>query len=113
MLSVPLQRDGTPDTDEIKIVSEIGAWMKVNGGALYTTRPWKIYGEGPSTEEKNEAGQFGGAKDVRSKPYTAEDIRFTTKGDTLYAVLLELPVDKTARLKSLATRSPSSIFSAA
>ena len=49
MLSVPLQRDGQPDEDEIKIVSEIGAWLKVNGEAIYATRPWKIYGEGPST----------------------------------------------------------------
>ena len=49
MLSVPLQRDGTPDADEIKIVSDIGAWLKVNGDAIYATRPWKIYGEGPST----------------------------------------------------------------
>ena len=49
MLSVPLQRDGQPDADEIKIVSEIGAWLKVNGEAIYATRPWKIYGEGPST----------------------------------------------------------------
>jgi alpha-L-fucosidase len=47
MLSVPLQRDGQPDADEIKIVSEIGAWLKVNGEAIYATRPWKIYGEGP------------------------------------------------------------------
>jgi alpha-L-fucosidase len=47
MLSVPLQRDGQPDADEIKIVSEIGAWLKVNGDAIYATRPWKIYGEGP------------------------------------------------------------------
>ena len=49
MLSVPLQRDGTPDPDEIKIVNDIGAWLKVNGEAIYATRPWKIYGEGPST----------------------------------------------------------------
>ena len=52
MLSVPFQRDGTPDSDEIKIVSEIGAWLKVNGEAIYATRPWKIYGEGPSTAAK-------------------------------------------------------------
>ena len=49
MLSVPLQRDGQPDADEIKIISEIGAWMKINGEAIYATRPWKTFGEGPST----------------------------------------------------------------
>ncbi len=66
MLSVPLQRDGTPDTDEIKIVSEIGAWLKMNGEAIYATRPWKIYGEGPSTVA-SEKGQFDGQADVSKK----------------------------------------------
>ena len=68
--------------------------------------PWVVYGEGPSVDEKAEGGQFGGAKDVRSKPYTAEDMRFTTKGDALYAILLGWPADKTAIVKSLATSSP-------
>ena len=59
MLSVPLRRDGQPDADEIKIVSEIGAWLKINGEAIYATRPWKIYGEGPSTVASGK-GQFEG-----------------------------------------------------
>jgi alpha-L-fucosidase len=103
MLSVPLQRDGHPDADEIKIVSEIGAWLKVNGEAIYATRPWKIYGEGPSTQAV-EKGQFDGQKDVGSKPFTAEDIRFTQSkdGKTLYAIVLEIPKDGKVTIKSLA-----------
>ncbi len=106
MLSVPLQRDGTPDTDEIKIVSEIGAWMKVNGDAIYATRPWKIYGEGPSTVVA-EKGQFGGQRDVSNKSFTAEDIRFTQSKDgrTLYAIVLEIPKDGKVTVKSLADNS--------
>ena len=106
MLSVPLQRDGTPDTDEIKIVSEIGAWLKVNGGAIYATRPWKIYGEGPSTVVA-EKGRFGGQTDVQKKPFTAEDIRFTQSKDgrTLYAIVLEIPADGKVTIKSLANNS--------
>ena len=106
MLSVPLQRDGQPDTDEIKIVSEIGAWMKVNGEAIYATRPWKIYGEGPSTVVA-EKGQFDGQKDVSNKPFTAEDIRFTQSkdGKTVYAIVLELPQDGKVTVKSLAAGS--------
>jgi alpha-L-fucosidase len=107
MLSVPLQRDGTPDADEIKIVSEIGAWMQVNGDAIYATRPWKIYGEGPSTVVA-EKGRFGGQTDVQKKPFTAEDIRFTQSkdGKTLYAIVLEIPADGKATVKSLASGSP-------
>jgi alpha-L-fucosidase len=107
MLSVPLQRDGQPDADEIKIVSEIGAWMKVNGEAIYATRPWKTYGEGPSTTVA-EKGRFGGQTDVQKKPFTAEDIRFTQSkdGKTLYAIVLAVPADGEVTIKSLAGNSP-------
>ena len=107
MLSVPLQRDGQPDADEIKIVSEIGAWLKINGEAIYATRPWKIYGEGPSTVAA-EKGQFDGQKDVSDKPFTAEDIRFTQSKDekSLYAIVLEIPKDGRVTVKSLAANAP-------
>jgi alpha-L-fucosidase len=107
MLSVPLQRDGTPDTDEIGIVSEIGAWLKINGDAIYATRPWKAYGEGPSTAVV-EKGRFGGLNDVQKKPFTAEDIRFTQSkdGKKLFAIVLTVPTDGEVTIKSLASNSP-------
>lgn len=106
MLSVPLRRDGQPDEEEVKIVSEIGAWLKVNGEAIYATRPWKIYGEGPSTRT-SEKGQFDGQTDVSKQPFTAEDIRFTQSkdGKTLYAIVLELPKDGAVTIKSLSAGS--------
>jgi alpha-L-fucosidase len=108
MLSVPLQRDGQPDADEIKIVSQIGAWLKVNGEAIYATRPWNIYGEGPSTTAiENAPFDKSGMKDVSNKPFTAEDIRFTQSkdGQTLYAIVLEIPKDGKVTIKSLASNS--------
>ncbi|HXT12336.1 MAG TPA: alpha-L-fucosidase [Candidatus Angelobacter sp.] len=106
MLSVPLQRGGQPDSDEIQIVNEIGAWLKVNGKAIYATRPWKIHGEGPSTEA-SEKGQFDGQRDVSKKPFTPEDIRFTQSknGKTVYAIVLEIPTDGEVTIKSLAANS--------
>jgi alpha-L-fucosidase len=106
MLSVPLQRDGTPDSDEIKIVSDIGAWLKINGDAIYATRPWKIYGEGPSTQNQ-EVGHFGGQRDVQQQPFTDEDIRFTQSknGKTLYAIVLAISTDGQVTIKSLASGS--------
>jgi len=106
MLSVPLQRDGTPDSDEIKIVGDIGAWLKINGRAIYATRPWKIYGEGPSTEI-HETGRFGGQRDVQQQPFTARDIRFTQSkdGKSLYAIVLAIPADGSVTIQSLASGS--------
>ena len=106
MLSVPLQRDGQPDADEIEIVSQIGAWLKVNGEAIYATRPWKIFGEGPSTVAA-EKGQFDGQTDMQKKPFTTEDIRFTQSkdGKTLYAIVLAFPTDGKVAINSLAKNS--------
>jgi alpha-L-fucosidase len=106
MLSVPLRRDGQPDEQEIEIVKEIGAWLKVNGEAIYATRPWIVYGEGASTKAA-ERGQFDGQKDVSDKPFTSEDIRFTQSkdGQTLYAIVLEIPKEGKVTVKSLASGS--------
>ncbi len=102
MLSVPLRGDGTPDRDEIEIVKGIGAWMKINGEAIYGTRPWKVYGEGASTA-RTEKGPFDGQTDVQKAPFTSQDIRFTQAkdGQTLYAIVLNVPASE-IRIKSLA-----------
>jgi alpha-L-fucosidase len=89
MLSVPVRGDGTIDSDEVAFLEGLAAWMPANGEAIFGTRPWTRYGEGPSVAGPVQAGQFGGARDVR--PYTAEDIRFTRKGDTLYAFVMGWP----------------------
>ena len=106
MLSVPLRRDGTLDEDESQILTDIGAWFRVNGGAIYETRPWKIYGEGPATSE-TEKGRFDGLSDTQKKPFTAADMRFTQSknGKTLYAIVMAWPESGEVVIKSLGTRS--------
>jgi alpha-L-fucosidase len=104
MLSVPVRADGTIDEDEIACVEGIGKWMLANGEGIYATRPWKVYGEGPSTDPAGQRrGQFGGARDVRT--YTDGDYRFTAKGDTIYAFLMSWPENGKATIKSLARGS--------
>ena len=103
MLSVPVRGDGSIDSDEAKIVSDIGAWLKVNGEAIYATRPWKVFGEGPATTTF-EKGQFDGQSDTHKTPFTREDIRFTQSkdGQTVYAIVLAFPADGKVTIKSLA-----------
>jgi alpha-L-fucosidase len=101
--SVPVRGDGTIDEDEVACVEGIGQWMASNGEGIYATRPWKVYGEGPSVTNPPPRGRFGGAQDVR--PYTAEDIRFTSKGDRLYAFVMAWPEGGKVAIKSLAQGS--------
>jgi len=63
----------------------IGKWMTVNGEAIYGTRPWKLYGEGPTHVQ---GGAFG---EEKSPDFTARDIRFTSRWKTLYAIALDWP----------------------
>lgn len=103
LLNVPVRGDGTIDEDEVACVEGIAKWMSVNSEAIFATRPWKVYGEGPAMSSTQEKGRFGGLKDVADKPYTPEDIRFTAAkdGKTLYAICLEVP-QRQLRIKTLA-----------
>jgi alpha-L-fucosidase len=98
LLSIPVRGDGTIDEKELKIVQGIGDWMDVNKECIFSTRPWKVFGEGPATEGATLRAQ--GFNEGRGKPLTAEDIRFTQKGNTLYAVVLGKPANG-VNIKSL------------
>ena len=86
LLNIGPRSDGTITDEETNVLLGTGKWLAVNGEAIYGTRPWKIYGEGPT---ESASGEF-----KTQKPFTAEDIRFTTKSDTLYAITLSLPAPK-------------------
>jgi alpha-L-fucosidase len=73
----------------MKILEGIASWMQVNGSAIYGTRPWTVYGEGPSMKAKQEKGWFAGLKDVRA--YKPGDLRFTKKDNKLYVFAMEHP----------------------
>ncbi|ATP56006.1 alpha-L-fucosidase [Pedobacter ginsengisoli] len=101
LLSIPVRGDGTIDADELKVVEEIGQWMKVNKECIYGTRPWKIYGEGPATENMAPLTAQG-FNEGKGKPFVAQDIRFTTKGAVLYAIPMGWPENGKITIKSLA-----------
>ena len=101
LLNIPLPGHGEPDADEITFLNELADWHAVNGEAIKGTRPWTVYGEGPSTHAKKI-----GAYQFSQIEYGPADIRFTTKGETLYAIALGWPADGKIRIASLAENSP-------
>jgi alpha-L-fucosidase len=96
LLNIGPRPDGTIPDEQERILLNIGRWLATNGEAIYGTRPWKIFGEGPT---KVVGGSF---KDTARKAFTSEDIRFTTKGNTLYAIVLAWPGDGKIKIRALA-----------
>ena len=104
LLNVPVKGDGTIDSDEQKIVEGVADWMAINRESIFGTRPWKVFGEGPQTAEKI-AIKGQGFNEGKAKPATAQDFRFTAKGDdTVYALELAKPKGE-VKLTSFGTAS--------
>jgi alpha-L-fucosidase len=89
LLNIGPRSDGTITEEETAVLLGTGKWLNINGEAIYGTRPWKIFGEGPT---ESASGSFADQK----KPFTAKDIRFTSKGVILYAVVMGQPATNTA-----------------
>ena len=105
LLNIPLRGDGTPDPTEIGIVKQIGRWMQINGESIYDTRPWVIFGEGPTAEAKDNPLRDQGFNEGKQQ-LGARDIRFNKKGDkTLYVTLMGLPEEEIA-VKALGRKTP-------
>ncbi len=89
ILNIPGKPDGTIDSKEIAVLDGITAWMQVNGEAIYETRPWKVYGEGPNSVK---AGSFQGNSISK---LGGKDIRFTRNkaNNVVYAIVLGWPAE--------------------
>jgi alpha-L-fucosidase len=93
LLNVVQRPDGSLDPEVEQMLHEMAGWNAIHGEAIYGTRPWLVYGEGAV---KAKGGNFR-----EDFAYTAKDIRFTTKGKTLYAIALGWPENGRLTIKSL------------
>jgi alpha-L-fucosidase len=85
LLNIGPKADGTIPEPEREMLRGIGAWLKQNGEAIYGTGPWETFGEGPTVVPE---GYFS---DTGREAFTAQDIRFTAKKDTVYATVMAWP----------------------
>ena len=99
LLNIGPRPDGTIPEPEQAMLREIGGWLAVNGEAIYGTRPFGVFGEGPTAVVE---GPFA---DEKRKPFTSEDVRFTTRDGRVYAIALAWPADGRLSIRSLARGS--------
>lgn len=97
LLNIGPRPDGTIPDQQQQILLDIGAWLKVHGEAIYHTRPWKVFGEGPT---RIKTGTF---QEKVGHDFTAKDIRFTQNGDVVYATVLGVPDDGKVLIRSMAS----------
>ncbi|MFS2028121.1 alpha-L-fucosidase [Massilia sp. CT11-137] len=102
LLSVPVRGNGTIDEKEQAIVEEIGRWMAVHGDAIYDTRPWAVFGEGPA-QHRTAPLTDQGMNEGKNAPLTAADIRFTAKGDAVYAFVMGWPAGREIGIAAMGT----------
>ena len=103
LINVVQTPEGDLEQDVLDIMEGISKWIAANSEGVYATRPWKVYGEGPSTVKANQQrGRFGGLSDTRG--YQPTDIRYTVKGDNLYAFCMATP-ESDIRMTSLGKNS--------
>lgn len=100
LLGIGPDADGNVPDPERMVLEELGSWMDVNWHAVYDSRPWKVFGEGP-TQPPDAAGLPPGSAEEVMPQLTANDMRFTLKGDTLYVFIMAWPEQDTISIQSL------------
>ncbi len=126
LLNVELYPNGTIPQEQKRIIEIVGNWLRVNEEAIYGTRPWKVYGDGKSIRgevaitpdgrirnaaagaiaKQNKKNHYN-QRTTRSVPYPHDEVRFTTKGDDFYIIVLN-PAKGDLIIPTLGLENPNS-----
>lgn len=104
LLSIPMRGDGSIDDEELRVLRELAAWMNVNGEAIFGSRPWHRFGEGKASSLDGNQKRMDFTEGQTD--FDSNDIRYTLKGRTLYAIVLGWPEKSTISMSSLGSSSP-------
>lgn len=88
LLNISPKSDGTIPEDQREVLTKMGNWLDNYGEAIYETRPWYTFGEGPTKEPE---GHFRNHREFLKIKYSAKDVRYTTKENVIYATILGWP----------------------
>ncbi len=109
LLNVGPQADGSFHPDAVKELYAVGDWLKINGEAIYGSRPFTVAVEGPAAEKDenfdieklHEQIKNGDAADVRGSDFGEHDFRFTTGNGNLYVIGMGWPSNGTMEIRAL------------
>jgi len=99
LLNISPMANGVIPENQQDVLLAIGSWLEQYGEAIYGTRPWYTYGEGPTVEPE---GHFRNHEAFLKLKYANKDVRYTTKGKTLYAITLGVPEAEPILMESFA-----------
>ncbi len=97
LLNISPMADGTIPENQKEVLLKMGEWLQKYGEAIYETRPWYTFGEGPTIEPD---GHFKNHNEFLKIKYSSKDVRYTTKGNIVYAVILGCPKENQILLES-------------
>ncbi len=90
LLNISPMADGTIPEDQKNVLLTMGEWLQKYGEAIYGSRPWYTFGEGPTKEPE---GHFSNHQEFLKIKYSEKDVRYTTNNGYIYATLLGWPGD--------------------
>ncbi|MBQ9672234.1 MAG: alpha-L-fucosidase [Prevotella sp.] len=93
-INIPMKPDGSIEPACEQMLEEVGRWMETCGEAVYGSRAWTTYGEGPLDNNGHLRKLPGHALKQQHAdfPFTPQDLRFTVgKSGDLYAFCMRSP----------------------